>query len=310
MRTARLAASAAICVPVLLVTGCGGGGDGKGDADAVPVPKVGAVQQMLSTEKVSLPIEPYLLSPEQRLQLTKAHDAVQVRCMSRFGFDHPRPVREKDPGMPDRLALWRYGANDIADAELNGYTRGVKRQQGSVEKMPPPSGEALVALTGASDNSKFGPGGQTVNGEKVPDHGCFGEANKALTGSAGRGVDDTEIAVDANIDSVFKAAEAPQVTAVFKKWSACMAEEGYTYATPLESLDDEAWSGNVTASQAEIAVAVADVRCKERHNVVGVWNAVDVAYQKQYIEAKPEAFAEVRNAIASWMDRAADVRTG
>ncbi|MFJ9109613.1 hypothetical protein [Streptomyces sp. NPDC102283] len=310
MRIARLAGPALVCLPVLLLTGCGDDGAGrKGDANGVPAPPLGAVQKLLATDHVTLPVEPYLLSPDQRLQLLKAHDALTVRCMDRFGFDHPRPVRQKDPGIPDRLALWRYGANDPADVEINGYTRGNKRTPRTADRPPEPVAGSMTVLTGAEGSEKFGPGGQTVNGQKVPEHGCFGEANKALTGSVERLADDSEVAVNANIDSVFKAAEDARVTAVFKQWSACMKKEGFTYATPLEPLNDPAWDRNVTASQEEIAVAVADVRCKQRYNVVGVWNAVDVAYQRQYIEAKPEVFAEVRKEIAGWMDRVAGIRT-
>ncbi|NEB41502.1 hypothetical protein [Streptomyces sp. SID14515] len=309
MRTARLAGPALVCLPLLLVAGCGGDGAGRSDESGTKAPPVGRVQKLLATDQVSLPVEPYLLSPDQRLQLLKAHDVLTVRCMERFGFDHPRPVRQKDPGIPDRLALWRYGANDPADVEINGYTRGNKRVPRAADKGQEPSAGSLTVLTGSEGSEKFGPGGQTVNGKKVPKHGCFGEANKALTGSAERVADDSETVVNANIDSVFKAAEDPRVTAVFKQWSACMKKEGFAYATPLEPLNDPAWDRNVTASQEEIAVAVADVRCKKQYNVVGVWNAVDVAYQKQYIEAKPETFAEVRKAIAGWMDRAAGVRT-
>lgn len=310
MRTARLAVLALICVPALLATGCGGDGTGRGAEPRASAPPVGPVPKLLATDEVSLPIEPYLLSPEQRLRLVKAHDVLEVRCMERFGLDHPRPVREKDPSIPDRLALWRYGANDPADVKINGYTRGNKRIPREADAAPPLSAESLTVLTGSDGRQKFGPGGQTVNGRKVPEHGCFGEANKALTGSVERGTDDSETVVDANIDSVFKAAEDPRVTAVFKKWSACMKKAGFRYATPLDPLNDRAWEADVTASREEIAAAVADVRCKGQHNVVGVWNAVDVAFQEQYIAAEPEVFAATRQAIAGWMDRAAEVRTG
>ncbi|MGW8491312.1 hypothetical protein [Streptomyces sp. NPDC055886] len=308
MRTARLAGPVLICLPVLLVAGCGGGDAHRDEGGGSSAPSIGQVPELLATDHVSLPVEPYLLSPDQRLRLLKAHDVLTARCMERFGFDHPAPVRKKDPGIPDRLALWRYGANDPSDVEINGYTRGNRREPRAADAPPPPEAGSLTALTGSAGTEKFGPGGQTVNGLKVPEHGCFGEANKAVTGSVEKLADDSEIAVDANIDSVFKAAEDSRVTAVFQQWSACMKEEGFTYATPLEPLNDPQWDGNVTASQKEIAVAVADVRCKKQYNVVGVWNAVDVAYQKRYIEAKPEAFAEVRESISGWMDRAAGIR--
>jgi hypothetical protein len=49
---------------------------------------------------------------------------------------------------------------------------------------------------------------------------------------------------------------------------------------------------------------MADVACKEKYNVVGVWYAVDAAYQKAFIAANRAALDQARRDKATHLSRA------
>jgi len=88
-----------------------------------------------------------------------------------------------------------------------------------------------------------------------------------------------------------------QVQAVFRAWSACMARSRYHYADPLAVAADPRFEGPV--SKDEVAVAQADIRCKARTNVVGVWFTVESSYQREQISRNAAAFRATKEALAA-----------
>lgn len=80
-----------------------------------------------------------------------------------------------------------------------------------------------------------------------------------------------------------------------------MERAGFDYSTIWDP-NDQAWPEPVTDE--EIAVAIADVECKQETNVLGVWMAVEAAYQVSAIRQheneldalRIELSAEVANA--------------
>jgi hypothetical protein len=67
-----------------------------------------------------------------------------------------------------------------------------------------------------------------------------------------------------------------------------MATRGYRYAEVMDP-NNQAWPE--PPGDTEIATATADVGCKIETNLVGVWSAVEAAYQRRIIEQNPEHFA-------------------
>ncbi|MBP2056739.1 hypothetical protein J2Z21_009758 [Streptomyces griseochromogenes] len=84
-----------------------------------------------------------------------------------------------------------------------------------------------------------------------------------------------------------------RVKAVFSRWSACMKAHGYHLADPLKAADLPSMSAPEPTS-AEIAQAETDVACKGKVNVVGVWFAVESAYQKSEIKENREKMADIK----------------
>ena len=72
-----------------------------------------------------------------------------------------------------------------------------------------------------------------------------------------------------------------------------MKATGFHYAMPWDAGNDPRFTGQ-HSSPTEIAVATADVACKRKTNVVGVWYAVDAALQKALIERHRAALDRAR----------------
>ncbi|MFJ5829700.1 hypothetical protein [Streptomyces sp. NPDC093089] len=97
---------------------------------------------------------------------------------------------------------------------------------------------------------------------------------------------------------------------MFTKWSAYMKEKGYSYATPVAVLEDSAIFESPTAGSREINMAVADVQCKKKHNVVGVWSSVEMAYQNVAIEQNAEELSEIKENLRHQIPTANSVMAG
>jgi hypothetical protein len=86
-----------------------------------------------------------------------------------------------------------------------------------------------------------------------------------------------------------------------------MKRVGFDYPTPLDVLQDRELLAR--ASSAQRATAVADTTCKREHNVVGVWAAVEAAYQRTLIEENQSALDLQREANATRLRLATAVVT-
>ncbi|MDR3083844.1 MAG: hypothetical protein LBV60_23505 [Streptomyces sp.] len=320
MRRRLLSPSLAVlgsAVALVAMVGCSsssgsddsGGSGGTGKAGSAP--EVASTPKLTSTTDQSMPVEAYLLSMDQQEQMNNAVVALRRQCMQRFGLTYQyQPIQGNF--QPKSITQFRYGVTDADAVAVHGY-----KPAGSEKEVvkPTPQKESpatTMVLTGTTDphvkpGSAAAKGGQDYNGQKVPAGGCLGEANRKLGASGPNGFSDAEIAVKVNAESFDKAYTDSRVRAVFAKWSQCMKEKGYTYADPMKANDDPEWQKTATATPREQQVASADVACKQKHNVLGVWYAVDVAYQKQMIEQNAEPLAEVKKKIEKQLKLAAEV---
>ncbi|MFD9092894.1 hypothetical protein [Streptomyces collinus] len=81
----------------------------------------------------------------------------------------------------------------------------------------------------------------------------------------------------------------------------------YSYRSPLEALSDARWGKSNLPSGMEIRTAVADQKCRKRHNVVGVWFAVDYERQELAVKAHRAKLLEVKKQLARQLRAAEDV---
>ncbi|MGW5780447.1 hypothetical protein [Streptomyces sp. NPDC003863] len=306
-----------VSLAAALLAGCGSPADGRTGAGAAGVPAADApaavaVPKITTAVIDPVPVESYLLTEEQWGKLGRAESVLRVRCMKRFGITYEEPMPAASS--TQTVSQYRYGKLDPAKTAVLGYKSAEAASSGALadaemkaakeRQMRITGSERMVLLGTANPTEKTGAGGQDFHGRKVPQGGCVGEAQRRL-GNYG----DAQVANDVNLDSFGRSLQDGRVRAVFAKWSRCMEKKGYHYKTPIEASDDKRWQGE-RASAEEKKVATVDAECKIENNVAGIWYAVDVAYQKQAIEAHAEELDQVRKDIAGQVKAASEVLGG
>jgi hypothetical protein len=293
MFTHRRFATAVSACALLAVTGCGSADTSDQDNDEPPVT---TVPTLLATVNLRLPVQDYLRSDTQAVQLTRGRVSLIRQCMMRFGMDYT--IEEAPAGKygPRSLTDRRYGITDLALARQNGY--GLGDRDPALQEKPAkpdigPEGEAAL----------FGDGPSLVGDLEVPSGGCIGEADRALNRSMPAGADPM-LGQKLQFESFELSKEDSRVRAAFSKWSSCMEEAGYHYPNPLAAAADPRFTEQ-PPTEDQVAAAITDIECKGRTNLVGVWFSVEAAYQTRQIEAGGDAFTNCRKAIAAQQDMAA-----
>ncbi|KOV64474.1 hypothetical protein ADL00_21595 [Streptomyces sp. AS58] len=264
----RISVTAAVGGVILLVSGCAGNApapdDGRG-AGKAPV--------LRSSADLRLPIQDYLFSDAELGTVKQAMRTLAQECMRRFKVSHEFAPPAAPLG-PRSLMDRRYGLTDQRLAGAFGYHLGERDPRTHpVAEPSPPVGKALTVLSGSGGSEK-------VNGMRVPARGCAGEAERKIAGSGGLGP--VDLAQDLNGKSFHDTRADRRVAEVFGAWSGCMEDKGFSYPDPLAAMNDRRFQGKRPVPE-EIRVAVADVDCKARTDVVGVWFKVETAYQKSLI---------------------------
>jgi hypothetical protein len=258
---------------------------------------------LLGVTSLVLPIEPYLFTNRQMTGVLRARQALVVPCMRRFGIDWPVSGSEPDAGAGTASGMKnaanmsrRYGITDPAVAARLGYHLAPDARQRPAKdpSARPPNADTLAVLTGRT--AEGAPAPARHHGRVIPQGGCQGEATARVSGGPQQ-LGNDQLASEINIVSYQRSTTDPRVTAVFRAWSACMRERGYSYAAPTEAPGKDPRFTGPAPTRAEISLARADVACKRETNVIGVWFTVDSAYQRQMMASKSGELARAKNAI-------------
>ena len=140
-------------------------------------------------------------------------------------------------------------------------------------------------------------------GQKVPDGGCHGEANREI---GERPATETELLALLQKQAIFYAEQDDRLLAAFKLWSGCMARAGFSYSQPWAANDQGRWKDPRSRDE-QILTATADVACKHEVNLVGIWVAVESAYQRQLMQAHGNALADARQRLEAQRETALKV---
>jgi hypothetical protein len=102
-----------------------------------------------------------------------------------------------------------------------------------------------------------------------------------------------------------------RVAAVNAAWSRCMRRDGFEYHSPQELGAPEAnrWP-TPQPTPVEIATAKADVACKQRTGLAGVWLGVLAAYERQLIEQHKLALDQVKRELDDQIRKANQILEG
>jgi hypothetical protein len=265
---------------VLLLLGAVGCFSGR--VDAAPArPEVTATPRVLDPAGLRLPLEEYQFSDAQWARVTSAQQILATACMRRFGLRYD-PVENAGRSPVRSRTDRRYGLADPGQARAHGYQLPAD-STGPVSR-PALSDDQVTVLEGRSvgHGPERSPAPVRHRGKPVPEGGCMGEARRALVRDGAVGEAEAVRRIDTA--SVLRAMEDPRVRSAFDRWSACMEKRGHAYDDPWQAINDKAFRGPGVTPR-EIATAVADVACKRETNLVGVWYAVDAAYQRRMLAA-------------------------
>lgn len=296
-RPARRRRSVAGCIAVVLAGALAACTSGAGDE-----PEIGEVPVVRDTAELVLPLDAYDYTTEGYRAFVQAGHLLTRECLSRFGVIIPADGWDYKLPEFDGLNEGRYRLLDLDAAATRGYNAAPESgRQGfsSWEEMAEyraqldrwsPSEEELFLMRGHTYPAfAERPLPLDVNGDPLPEDGCSGEAQRTLTSGLG------DKPWPSGVDSNERAINDSRVEAAMAAWSECMSARGYDYSSSSEPNNRE-WPEPPTDE--EIATAVADIECKLETNLVGIWFAVESAYQQQFIDAHAGELAELRH----WLD--------
>lgn len=271
------------------------GGSGRPHISVPPVPPANSAQA------VALPLDSYEnVSVQEQDALAAAGDLLTQQCMAAAGFSYP--VAAQPGGGVANVQFIEdggYGVASLAQAETYGY------KQPSLSGPGGPLGALPAFLT---EQQKHGPAWTSallgfVPGARpnAPQHeGCLQAADTGLYGKIG-GNPDPDPVPGIAIQSAQWTQSDPRILVAERAWSACMAHGGLSYQNPAQAADRN-WPS--TPTPAEIAAAVADVRCKTQANLVNTWLTVEAAYQSALIAQNLTALAQLQTVFGALQRRA------
>ncbi|WP_051837204.1 hypothetical protein [Streptomyces sp. NRRL F-2580] len=276
-----------------------------------------------SAQVRTLPIEQYLPTPAEFAKLSQAGGQLQQKCMQGLGFAAFQAPEQAPADPRETFTDLRYGTVDAAQAARSGYkpefaasARTAKAGGASAAAAdgPAPSGAVepvlsdaeWLAMTGTTkdvgDNAKAKQAAPSqVQGKDVPPGGCIAESARTLTGGSEKLYAD--LAQDINGQSFKESLKDPRVTKAFASWSACMKGKGYSYKDPMQANDDPKFAVP-TVSAEEIAVASADVACKNKTKLVDVWHSAEAQIQQRMIDAKATEMGTIKKAKQTALSKA------
>ncbi|MFJ8041644.1 hypothetical protein ACIRBX_14215 [Kitasatospora sp. NPDC096147] len=274
-------------------------------ATARPEPVPTAVRDAID---LRLPVTAYTPTADERLRSRQAVQRVLQDCMKDFGLSFPSHDL-RAPSGPVSATQMRYGVTSLAQAELTGYHFGAANP-GWTATGPAPDppdntdpGYQLVLKGNGAPGTDGTPADHL--GKPVPPGGCMGAMSRKLAaGATFRG--EAALVKQISAEGFDRSLKDRAVVAAFAKWSACMADRGHHYATPMDALNDPAFAEAEPAPN-ERETAKADVACKAEHNVVGIWFAAEATFQRARIAEHQEELRTIRKQMDQQNSLAATV---
>ncbi|WP_405439147.1 hypothetical protein OG373_17415 [Streptomyces avidinii] len=294
------AAPAAVLLTAVLLAGCAGTG-GAGDGE----PELGPVEVNPATAALSLPMDAYTDTEAERIRMGQVQQNLVSRCMARYGFTY-EGVRSAEPpgaGAEDRHR-YLFGLADPQFAAAHGYDKTSGEGTPAKPQAPQLSDSAYVVMTGEQPGTQGGripdanteeeaaavDSGLTAAGQKVPAGGCGREGYRKLYAPTRDSVDllfTFELASEAHARS----RQDSRVVDALEKWSSCMDKSGYTGIESPYDVVEKLGLENDKGGPKAVTAAKADVACKREVNLVGIWGAVEKAYQERLVEEHAETLA-------------------
>ncbi|MFI6796715.1 hypothetical protein [Streptosporangium canum] len=307
---AREDISAAVAVPAISTTPAPPLpriSSGAPTAPKVEEPPVGSIPQISSSERIPMPLDPYIISMKDLRTIDIAQDVGAALCMKSLGFTEwtAGTVRTWDPENDKEYDFLEY--IDPVSAAQSGYPRTQPDPKLPSPKIPAddrrrPTGEEMAAFNGSAS--------QTSTGRAIPEGGCAKEGARGIRDEA------IELPVDARalaVDSRTSARQDSRVKAALAAWRSCVEKSGLRYPDPVILRLNPEWASrkaDAPAGAEEKRVAGTDATCQREVNLVGVYKAVRVAYEERLVTAELEKLTAARPILEAWVKNAEAVIAG
>lgn len=296
----RVRTASSLVLALGVIAGCAGGteldesdpGGGRTRPSLAPAKAEEAAPLTPGDFTFRLPIAGYSYSEVQSADISAAEGVLTERCMERLGIPY---TAVKEPEAP-RAADRRYGLSSAEDAARYGYHLPPEDPFNPNEGL---SATTLIALYGRSAAID----GKADPALDIPARGCRGEASDSL-GAGHQYRAGAETASRIARRSYEKSVEEPRVREAVRRWSACMADRGYTYPDPMAALGDERFLDK-DVSREEVETARADMECKTNVRLLQTWFSAETAVQKDMIAGKSAELEKLKEVHAS---KAAEAR--
>ncbi|MFJ8042217.1 hypothetical protein ACIRBX_17110 [Kitasatospora sp. NPDC096147] len=287
----------------LLLAGCSGGSTAHrlGPAPAVDI---GLVPTPTDAGSLRLPLQEYLPGEGELEQLNRAQRVLTDQCMTRYGFRYRLPEVPPAPAVGNTR---RYGLADPVAAAASGY--GTYGTDGGTRAPRPEMDPTEQLVLGGEDGTRPGelPGSQAeveksgkdagrVNGLPVPPGGCTREAYLKLWVPTADAPDPLEVQ-ELDAQAYDRSRREVRVNLATEKWQECMARKGYQAKNPVSPMPELGLRPETFTGPEGIGAATADVACKRETNLVGIWFAVESAYQRELIEEHGELLRSSRRQL-------------
>ncbi len=215
------------------------------------------------------------MTPEQKLVLNNAFHLKVAQCMKEQGFTFLEPAPKLE--VPERAPVLFDGYIGVLDADY-AKSYGYQLNPSSIGFTDAP----------ARDSEEYPSREYELALKEAGNGGCNGEAERLI--EQNRPSEDESTALLGRIyqESLDATYADKRYKKVVKKWSSCMREAGFDYATPLKAFS--AFDGfaltdaEPNPSAEEVNTAVRDVECKRSSRLADVFR--DVFWNKQFAMAK------------------------
>lgn len=300
----------ALGLSVLGVGGCSVDVQQNEGASTRVVDKSGAVFDIPPTlQPKELPLQAYKNSPREDAMLDYARKVLMVKCMSEKGFDGKAPKF-------DELADFYDRRQQLDDAAMFGLTdRGSARKYGYAE---PPGNEPPPWAIDTSTTAAR----RALDGERTkPWTGCAAKAQMRLYDTK-TDITQSPLPQRLGIDAYQRAKARAEWVAAYTDFGLCLRDAGYDVPDPEKPFGSKELSkismnalergsgADAVVPKAEIKLALADVDCKVKADLVRRLESILAEEQTKLIEANALALAEHEKENTATLKRAADVMAG
>ncbi len=123
---------------------------------------------------------------------------------------------------------------------------------------------------------------------------CAGQAKDQVTPEWAKQERIADIGADILLDVSDLVVTNDEFVHAASAWSACMADQGYDYATPMDANNDEAFATDLPTA-AEIPVAIASAECQHSSGLLRTWSRVRAQLTQRKLDEHP-------GLVAQWLE--------